>query len=90
VLAAPYHRIPAGIVASHQIFASAPDQAHRAINQNHVTYVVTCGSHAPEGIGAPQLAASLWTKLREGAVPGWLERVPQSRDAALVVYRVKG
>jgi hypothetical protein len=90
VLAAPYHRIPAGIVASHQIFASAPDQAHRAINQNYVTYVVTCGSHAPEGIGAPQLAASLWTKLREGAVPGWLERVPQSRDAALEVYRVKG
>jgi hypothetical protein len=89
LLAAPYHRMSPAILAWHRVFASPPDEARRAVNENHVAYVVMCGSHAPEGIGKEQLAASLWTRLRAGAIPDWLERLPQSRDAAFIIYRVK-
>jgi hypothetical protein len=90
LLGAPYHRMPAGILSSHRIFASSPDDAQRVVGENRVVYVVICGSHAPEGISRQGLAASLWTQLQAGAVPGWLERLPQSSDPGLVIYRVKG
>jgi hypothetical protein len=89
LLAAPYHRMSSAIIDWHRIFASPPDAARDAVNQNHVSYLVMCGSHAPEGLNPEQLAASLWTRLRAGQIPDWLERLPQSRESALVIYRTK-
>jgi len=47
VVAAPYHRLSAGILAGHEIFASAPEQAQRVAARLGVTYVITCGRRAP-------------------------------------------
>jgi hypothetical protein len=89
LLAAPYHRMSQAIMSWHRIFASPPDEARSAIDQNHVAYVAMCGQHAPEGVSEEQLAASLWARLRAGAIPDWLERLPQSSDTAFAIYRVK-
>ena len=56
-LAAPYHRLSAGILAAHEMFASAPDDARRMLVQRGVTYVVTCGPRPPTGL-AQSLATS--------------------------------
>jgi hypothetical protein len=89
VLAAPYHRMSPGIISTNQALALPPPDAQRVINRVGVRYVVTCGPAAPEGMSAEQSAASLWSRLKAGAVPEWLERLPESRDHAIVIYRVK-
>jgi hypothetical protein len=89
VLAAPYHRMPAGIVSSHQALASPPAQARAVMHRVGVAYVATCGSQGPEGLNEEQRAASLWAHLQAGAIPDWLERVPESQAHAFAVYRVK-
>jgi hypothetical protein len=85
VLAAPYHRMSAGIISSHQALAFPPREAHGVITRVGVRYVAICGAHAPEGMSA----ASLWGSLQTGAIPDWLERLPESREGAFVIYRVK-
>ncbi len=86
VLAAPYHRLSAGIVAAHQIFSSPPDRAQEILARERVTYVLSC-ERSPRADGAASAAASLADRLRTGAIPGWLERVPVSGPFA--VYRLR-
>jgi hypothetical protein len=89
ILAAPYHRMPAGIISSHQALALPPEEARRVISRVGVRYVVICGSDAPEGMSEEALAASLWRRLETGEIPDWLERLPQSQGRPFTVYRVK-
>lgn len=89
VLAGPYHRMPAGMIASHQALAFPPAQARDVIRRVGVRYVVTCGSHGPEGLTDDEHAASLWKRLESGESVVWLERLPQSQAQAFTVYRVK-
>ena len=87
VLAAPYHRLSTGIVAVHRAFAAPPETARGILASAKVAYVVTCGSRPPDGLAAAERGQSLWGRLQAGAVPGWLEAVPDTRPFA--VYRVK-
>jgi hypothetical protein len=87
VLAAPYHRLSAGIMSAHDAFAVPPDEARRVLSRLAVDYVVTCGRHSPPGLAEPQLGASLWQQLDAGAVPEWLEPVPVG--GPMRVYRVR-
>src|SRR5262249_10768334 len=87
VIAAPYHRLSFGIVASHRVFASPPEQARKVLHEIHADYVMTCGSRAPRGLSEAAHARSLWSRLAEGNVPDWLERVPVNGPFA--VYRLK-
>jgi hypothetical protein len=89
ILAAPYHRMSAGILASHQALASPAPEARKVLARNHVVYLVTCGPHGPEGLSEEEKAASLWSDLQAGAVPNWLDRLPSSRDGAFTIYLVK-
>jgi hypothetical protein len=87
VIAAPYHRLADGIIATHRIFALPPDEARGVLEQFGATYVVTCGARVPPGMSASERAASLWGRLEAGAAPGWLERC---RPAGGVSgYRIK-
>ena len=52
----------------------------------HTTYVMTC-ANAARDTGSPG-PASLGARLRAGAVPDWLEPVPQTQGQAVAVYRV--
>jgi len=87
VLAAPYHRLSPAILASHRVFASPSAVSRKLIADAGVDYIVICGSHGATGVSGPEQAASLWGRLQAGAVPDWLEPVPDTRPFA--VYRVR-
>jgi len=87
VVAAPYHRLSAGIMASHELFTSAPDEARRIADRLGVSYVLACGERSPKDVAGASLDASLWAKLKHGDVPRWLARV-ELADSPFVAYRV--
>jgi hypothetical protein len=89
VIAAPYHRLADGIIATHRIFTLPPDEARGILMQFGATYVVTCGGRVPPGMGTSERTASLWGRLEAGAVPDWLDAVPAGDNDAFRVYRVK-
>ena len=86
-LAAPYHRLSAGIVTAHGALAAPPDQARGLLAEAKVHYVMLCGPRPPDGLPELERSRSLWGRLQAGAVPDWLERVPAG--PAFAVYRVK-
>lgn len=53
VVAAPYHRIPKGILAAHTIFTSDPETAHATVRTLGVAYIATCTSRPQESAKAP-------------------------------------
>jgi hypothetical protein len=85
VLAAPYHRLSAGIITVHQIFSSPPGPAREILARNRVTYVVSCAR--PDA--RPKGQASLGQRLRAGEVPAWLEPVLVTERQPISVYRFK-
>ena len=87
IVAAPYHRLSAGIVAGHDILASAPDQSQRVAARLGVTHVVICGRSAPNGLEGESRDASLWAKLQAGEIPPWLARVTPP-GSPFATYRV--
>jgi hypothetical protein len=89
VLAAPYHRLSAGIIAAHDALAAPPEKAHRVLAAAGATYVVLCGSRSPTALGAAAQDASLWHALRTGAVPDWLEPMPETQGQAFLAFRMK-
>ena len=89
VLAGPYHHLSKGIIAAHRSLSESPEQAHKVLIAQHVTYVMICGPRPPDGLAESERSASLWGRLRAGSLPDWLERV-ENTGAAFAVYRVKG
>jgi hypothetical protein len=89
VIAAPYHRLSAGIIAAHQIFASPPDEARTILARFGASYVVTCGTRTEPGINEAERSASLRGRLAAGAIPDWLRLVPAEPGNAFTVYRVR-
>jgi hypothetical protein len=89
VLAGPYHHLSKGIMAAHWSLASPPAPAREVLARERVTYVMVCGPRPPDGLVEPERSASLWGRLRAGAVPDWLEPVGDTAGQAFAVYRVK-
>jgi hypothetical protein len=89
VIAAPYHRLADGIIATHRIFTLPPDAARGILEKFGATYVVMCGSRMPPGMSAAKRAGSLWDRLESGAVPDWLDAVPAGDGEVFRVYRIK-
>jgi hypothetical protein len=89
VLAAPYHRLSAGIITVHEVFSSPPDQARRILARHRADYVMICKSRPYARAGATQSGTSLWEQLHAGAVPEWLEAVPVTKEQAITVYRLR-
>jgi hypothetical protein len=88
ILAAPYHRLSAGILTGHAVFASPPDDAREVIARLGVTYVVMCSPRPPNDLSDAQRDASLWGQLNAGRVPAWL--IPDPHAAGpFHVYRVR-
>jgi hypothetical protein len=85
VLAAPYHRLSAGIIAAHQIFSSPADVAHELLARQRVTYVMICGRPY---VGRGE-ASAFGYQLNEGHVPAWLEPVAVTGPQVFSVYRLK-
>ena len=89
VLAGPYHHLSKGIIAAHRSLASPPGQAREVLAEQRATYVMICGPRPPDGLAEPERSASLWGRLRAGAVPDWLEPVGNAAGQAFAVYRMK-
>jgi hypothetical protein len=89
VLAAPYHRLSAGVIAARQALAAPPDEARRVLAHLRADYVVTCGARAPAGLGPAERDVSLWGRLKDGAIPDWLKPVGETRGQVFTAYRVK-
>jgi hypothetical protein len=89
VIAAPYHRLAGGIIATHRIFTLPPDAARGILQQFGATYVVTCGDRVPPGMSASERTASLGGRLDAGAAPDWLEPVPAGEGDVFKVYRIR-
>ena len=89
VLAGPYHHLSSGILAAHRSLAEPPEQARKVLTEVRADYVMVCGPRPPDGLSEAQRRASLWAKLRAGAIPDWLEPVAGTAGQAFAVYRVK-
>ena len=89
VLAGPYHHLSKGIMAAHRSLASPPGPAREVLAEQRATYVMICGPRPPDGLAEPERSASLWGRLRAGAVPDWLEPVGNAAGQAFAVYRMK-
>jgi hypothetical protein len=87
VLAAPYHRLSFGIVASHQVFNSPPDRAREILRQAQANYVMICGTRGAPDKSANDSQRSLWTQVKGGNIPSWLE--PIAGTEPFNVYRVR-
>ncbi|MBI4274054.1 MAG: hypothetical protein HY659_05090 [Rhizobiales bacterium] len=87
VLAAPYHRLSSGIVASHRALATPPEEARDVLDNSRASYLMICGPRPPEGLTEDARRQSLWGQLQARVVPSWLEPIPVSGPFA--VYRVK-
>jgi hypothetical protein len=87
VLAAPYHRLSAAIVANQQALAAPADEAREALVNLRADYVVTCGPRPPTGLRDADRSASLWGRLQTGDIPSWLE--PALAGGAFAVYRLR-
>ena len=90
-MAAPYHRLSAGLILAHRALAAPPEAARQVLGDlkagNAPTYVVVCGPRPPDGLTVEAQNRSLWGKLRQGAAPDWLEEV--STGPAFAIYRVR-
>jgi hypothetical protein len=89
VLAGPYHRIAAGILTAHKVFALPPAAAGRVLAGTRADYLVTCGAQGPLGLSEAETAESLWGHLHRGDVPDWLEAVADLPGQPFGVYRVR-
>jgi hypothetical protein len=90
VVGAPYHRLPAGIVASREIFALPDEDARRVVDAHGVTYLVTCGREAPSDLSPAEREHGLWRRLATGDLPDWLEKLSAQGEQVFTVYRVRG
>lgn len=89
VLSAPYHRLSRGIVVTHAIMASPPDEAHRLARDNGVNWIVLCPQYAPGGISDEALSQSLFEALKDGRTPSWLRKIPATAKGPLMAYKVE-
>jgi len=88
ILAAPYHRLSAGILAAHEIFGSPPAAARAALKRFGVTYMAICGTRGPSDLPKSELEASLAGRLQAKEVPDWLEPIATG-EGPFTVFRVK-
>lgn len=87
VLAGPYHRNVEGNLATLDIFTGPADEASEVAHRNGVTVVAICRGNGESRLLARGAPDGLMAALLSGAIPDWLQIVPESRDEALQLYR---
>lgn len=88
-LAGPYHRNTDGNLQMIETMLAAPDNAYVLLNEAGVTLIADCINSADANDFKKAAPNGLQAKLHQGEVPSWLEKVPETADAPLVIYRVK-
>lgn len=83
VLAAPYHRMTWGILASHEALNAPGAVAEAKVRALKADYLVECPTNGLR-VGPHSFEADL----RRGSTPGWLQPL-SSRGQTLQIYRVR-
>ena len=89
VLAAPYHRNQAGMLAQLQIGMAAPPVALALIRQAQVTIVLLCPGEGSDELLAREAPDGLSAALLAGRVPDYLTPVDTVTESPIRLYRVK-
>lgn len=88
-LAGPYHRIPAAIIANHEIlFAKDHVAAGRLLLRYGADYVMTCAPMDRAQLSRPDWKGSLLAALADGKPPRYLSAVPLEAGAAFRLWRI--
>lgn len=82
VIAAPYHRLAANILAVHEAFDAPPRLAEARVRALGADYVVTCPGY-PMFVGPAGLGATV-----SRTPPAWLERL-SAKGATLQIFRLR-
>jgi hypothetical protein len=90
VVAAPYHRLEAGILANHAILTAPPDQAVQEIRRLGVNYVAVCQALADrrQAIEAV-IPNSLWARLLRNERVDFLNELTPDAAAPIRIWSVR-
>jgi hypothetical protein len=88
VLAAPYHRNGAGLIASFDMLSGSDANMHNALAESGVRYVAICPGAPDQALYERIGPAGLAARLGRGGIPDFLEAIPPGPDARLRVFRV--
>jgi hypothetical protein len=88
VLASSHHRNKAAMRDHIQIFRLAPDAARNIIKRRGITHIVVCPDEGELSFYVRKDPGGLWARLSKGAVPAWLEPLPDMGDG-IKVWRVR-
>jgi hypothetical protein len=83
IVAAGYHRGPAGIIAAKDAFLGEEADMHRVAREFKADYVVLCPAWAQGGEGPANFAG----QLSKGGSANWLEPIALG-DSPLLAWRV--
>jgi len=89
VVAAPYHRLEAGILANHAILTTPPDQAIQEIRRLGVNYVAVCQAldnrrQAVEAV----IPNSLWARLLRNERVDFLSELTPDASSPIRIWKV--
>ena len=89
VLASSHHRNAQGMHDHIEIFRSAPDAAHAFIKAHAINYIAACPSEAEMEFYTENSPTGLWSLLKQGKAPPWLEPIPDM-GKGMKIWRVLG
>lgn len=88
VLAAPYHRNPAGMLAELNIGLAGAKAAKDLLKRDGVTLLAFCAEDGQTSLIAERAPDGLYATLGKGIVPTYLQPIATPESAALKIFRV--
>ncbi|MCD7111564.1 hypothetical protein LRX75_21230 [Rhizobium sp. DKSPLA3] len=88
VLAAPYHRNPAGMLAELNIGLAGAEAAKNLLKRDGVTLLAFCAEDGQTSLIAERAPDGLYAALGRGIVPAYLQPIATPEQAALKIFRV--
>lgn len=88
VLAAPYHRNPAGMLAELNIGLAGAEAAKDLLKRDGVTLLAFCAEDGQTSLIAERAPDGLYATLGKGIVPAYLQPIATPESAALKIFRV--
>ncbi len=86
VVAGPYHRNTAGLLAAIGVFDGNEAQARAAVADMKAAYVVRCAGRVRQ---SPAQGGSFMRDLEEGRLPAWLDPIETASGSPFRIYRTR-